>query len=100
MFALLVRLVPGITAKAKGDPVRLRLPAPIQVCGMATGEASGKESTPANAQETGFDPGWRHSLEKEWKPAPIFLPGKSHAQSEPGRLQFTRLQKSRTRPSD
>ena len=80
--------------------MRLRLPAPIQGFHAATG-GSAVKNPPANARDPGSIPGWGNiPWRRKWKPTPVFLPRKSHGQCEPGRLQFTRLQKSRTRLSD
>ena len=37
---------------------------------------------------------------RKWQPTPVLLPGKSHGQEEPGRLQSMGSQKSRTRLRD
>ena len=37
----------------------------------------------------GRDDPWK----KAWQPTPVFLPGESHGQKDPGRLQSTRLQR-------
>ena len=39
-------------------------------------------------------------LEKEIQPTPLFLPGKSHGQKEPGGLQSMESQKSQTQLSN
>ena len=47
-----------------------------------------------------FNPwGGKISWRRKWQPTPVFLPGKSHGQEEPGRLQSMGWQ-SRTRLSD
>ena len=80
--------------------MRLRLPAPIQGFHAATG-GSAVKNPPAKARDPGSIPGWGNiPWRRKWKPTPVFLPRKSHGQYEPGRLQFTRLQKRRTRLSD
>ena len=39
-------------------------------------------------QETGFDPWVRKILwNRKWQPTPVYLPGKSHGQEDPGSLQ-------------
>ena len=43
---------------------------------------------PPVTQETWFQSlGWKDLLEKEWLPIPVFLPGESHEQEEPGGLE-------------
>ena len=48
------------------------------------GGSDGKESA-CSAE----DPGWVGKIlwRREWQPAPVFLPGESHGQEEPGGLQ-------------
>ena len=38
------------------------------------------KNPPAKAGDVGLIPGSGNSLEKEWQPIPVFLPGKSHGE--------------------
>ena len=49
---------------------------------------------PANAEDVGLIPGSGRFWRRKWQPTPVFLPGKSHGQEEPSRLQSIRLQPS------
>ena len=46
-------------------------------------------------QESGFSP-WIEKIpwRREWLPTPVFLPGESHVQKEPGVLQYMALQRA------
>ena len=50
------------------------------------------KNSPASAGDTkrlGFDPWvWKIPWRRKWQPIPVFFPGESHGQEEPGRLQF------------
>ena len=64
------------------------------------GSSAGKEST-CNAGDPGSISGLGRSLgERIGLPTPVFLPGKSHGQKEPVRLQSVGSQKSQTQLSD
>ena len=57
------------------------------------GGASDKESA-CQCRRRGFDP-WVEEIpwRRKWQPTPIFLPGKSHGQREPGGLWSIGLQR-------
>ena len=58
-----------------------------------SGGSDGKHSA-LNAD--GFDP-WAEKIawRRKWQPTPVFLPGESHGQGEPGGLQSIGLQRVR-----
>ena len=57
---------------------------------------SGRESA-CQCRRCGLDPWvWKIPWRRQWQPTPVFLPGKSHGQEEPGRLLSTGLQESDT----
>ena len=54
-------------------------PACLHVISCCPGVSVVKNS-PANTGDVGLIPGSGNSLEKEWQPIPVFLPGKSHGE--------------------
>ena len=55
--------------KSVGEQVEREMGPPVVQCFKCSACSAG---------DMGLIPGLRRSLEKEWQPTPIFLPGKSH----------------------
>ena len=61
----------------RGEPLWMASSAELR---SATEPAQSVKNSPAKQETQAWSLGWKDPLEKEWPPAPVFLPGEFHGQ--------------------